>query len=211
MTAPRFVARCSHALGLIALLVTLASAGCGGSGAAPHFASPAAGDTGPATENRLRVGDEIQVRVETSSSRTATQTPDLTTVTIDERGEIALPLVGRIPAAGQTPGQLAERIEANYVPRFYVRSSVSVTVSARYFYVGGEVRSPGRYAWGEDVTLLKALNTAGGFTDYASRGHVEILRGDQKIPIDFEAVRQNPGRDVALRPGDSIWVPRSVF
>ena len=64
---------------------------------------------------------------------------------------------------------------------------------------------------GEDVTLLKSINTAGGFTDYANRSRVELLRGDQKVPVDFDALRQNPARDFAIRPGDSIWVPRSIF
>ena len=212
MIAFRPVSRCAVAAGVAAWFLTVSWLGCGGNRSTPSLSPAATGAAGVATENRLRVGDEIQVHLDTSSSRANAQTaPDMLTVTVDEHGEISLPLAGRIPAAGQTPAQLAERIEANYVPRFYVRCNVSVIASARYYYVGGEVRAPGRYGWSEDVTFLKAINTAGGFTDYANRGRVEVLRGDQKIPVDFEGLRQNPGRDIALRPGDSIWVPRSIF
>ncbi|MGH8595070.1 MAG: polysaccharide biosynthesis/export family protein, partial [Gammaproteobacteria bacterium] len=81
----------------------------------------------------------------------------------------------------------------------------------RFFYVGGEVRGAGRYPWSEDVTMLKAINTAGGFSDYANRGKVELVRGGQRTPIDFEELRSNPTKDVPIQPGDSIWVPRSIF
>jgi polysaccharide export outer membrane protein len=130
---------------------------------------------------------------------------------VNESGEISLPLIGRVPAEGATPGQLAERIEAHYVPRYYVRCNVGVIISARYFYVGGEVRAPGRYPWSEDTTVLKAINTAAGFTDYANRSRLELLRGDEKIPLNFDRLRRNPGQDIAIRPGDSVWVPRSIF
>ena len=84
-------------------------------------------------------------------------------------------------------------------------------VPSRFFYVGGEVRAPGRYNWNEDVTLLKAINTAGSFSDYANRGHVEIIRGKTKMTVNCEQLRHDPEKDVSIRPGDSIWVPRSIF
>lgn len=165
-----------------------------------------------ATENRLRVGDELLIRIATGGRNQQNLTPtEQIPVTVDEAGEISLPLIGRVKAADLTPGELAERIEAHYVPRFYVRCSVSVQVQARYFYVGGEVRAPGRYPWTEDMTVLKAINTAASFTDYANRRRVEIIRGKEKRPIDVEEIRRNPALDVPIRPGDSIWVPRSVF
>jgi polysaccharide export outer membrane protein len=86
-----------------------------------------------------------------------------------------------------------------------------VTVAARYFYVGGEVRSSGRFNWTDDMTLLKAINTAGAFTDYANRRRVEITRGKEKITMDGEELRRDPSQDIPIRPGDSIWVPRSIF
>lgn len=212
---PRFPAL-SHAFNFrrwVTIALLLAPAIGGGSGCATH--RPAADPTGAGQpvgrKDQLRVGDELQVRLDTPARGGDNTGPQLITVVIDEHGEISLPLVGRIPAAGSTPSELAERIEANYVPRFYVRSSANVSVAARFFYVGGEIRGPGRFPWTEDVTVLKAVNTAGGFTEYANRSRIEILRGDQKIAVDFEKVRRNPADDVPLRPGDSIWVPRSIF
>ncbi|MCS7049581.1 MAG: polysaccharide export protein [Verrucomicrobiae bacterium] len=184
------------------------------SGCASTPSSPPAEwtETAAATENRLRVGDELIIRIATGGRTQQNLTPqEQVPVVVDENGEVSLPLIGRVQAAGLTPGELAERIEAHYVPRYYVRCSVSVQVQARFFYVGGEVRAPGRYPWSEDMTLLKAINTAASFTDYANRRRVEIIRGKEKRPVDVEAIRRNPALDVPIRPGDSIWVPRSVF
>ncbi len=173
---------------------------------------PPVAPVNPAVENQLRVGDDLQVRLAPSGNRgPGASEPEIYNVTIDENGDISLPLVGRIPATGTSSGALAERIEANYVPRYYVRCNVSVTVSARFFYVGGEVRAPGRFNWTEDMTLLKAINTAGSFTDYANRSRVEITRGKQKITADGEQLLRDPSKDIPIRPGDSIWVPRSIF
>jgi polysaccharide biosynthesis/export protein VpsN len=195
---------------VFAILVAVASAlltGCGTTDSVPTTASAgAAGALG--TETRLRNGDQLQVHMDTSANQP--QAPIDTE--IDENGEISLPLIGRIKAEGLTTSELAERIQANYVPRYYVRCAVTVLATVRFFYVGGEVRAPSRYNWSQDITLLKAINTAGGFTEYANRRKVEVARGGQKpMTFDCEDLRRHPNRDPAVRPGDLISVPRSVF
>ena len=157
---------------------------------------------------RLRHGDELTVRIDAGPQQ---QTPQALDLYIDEDGAISLPLVGRINAAGLTTSELAEHIEANYVPRYYVRCTATVIVAQRFFYVGGEVRGPGRFLWSEDTTLLKAISTAGGFTDYANHGKVELVHGKDRQVLNYDELRRNPSKDVPIRPGDTITVPRSVF
>lgn len=158
-------------------------------------------------ESRLRVGDQIQVRVETSTM----QTPQLYDLSIDDGGEITLPLINRIKADGLNPFELGQQIQNAYVPRYYIRCNVNVLVSSRFFYGGGELRSPGRFPWTKDITLLKAINTAGGFTDFANRARVELTRGKDKQTFDCNDLRQHPEKDLPIQPGDSIYVPRSIF
>jgi len=159
---------------------------------------------------RLRPGDELSIRIDAGGpTQGTTATPG--DVIINEDGEITLPLVGRIKAGGLTPSELGERIEANYVPRYYVRCTATVLVALRFFYIGGEVRNPGRFPWSEDTSLLKAINTAGGFTDYANRRKVQLARGKQQQEFDCEELQRNPSKDVQIRPGDTITVPRSIF
>ena len=160
-----------------------------------------------ATETRLRVGDQLTIRLDTGS----TQPQQPLDIVVDGNGEISLPLVGRIKAAGAALSELGERIQASYVPRYYVHCTATVLATLRFFYVGGEVRAPSRYNWSEDVTLLKAINTAGGFTDYANRRKVEVARDKGKQTYDCEELRQHPDKDVPIQPGDSIYVPRSFF
>lgn len=159
------------------------------------------------TETRLRIGDQLSIRLEMGS----TQPPQAIDTAIDENGETSLPLIGRIKAEGLTTSELAERIEANYVPRYYVRCNATVLAPVRFFYIGGEVRAPSRYNWSDDITLLKAINTAGGFTDYANRNKVEVARGNERMTFNCEDLRQHPNKDIAIRPGDSIYVSRSIF
>jgi protein involved in polysaccharide export with SLBB domain len=158
-------------------------------------------------ETRLRNGDQIQVRTDTGDIKG----PQAVDAEIDENGEISLPLINHVKAEGLTPSELSERIQANYVPRFYIRCTVTVLATVRFFYVGGEVRGPGRYNWSEDITLLKAINTAGGFNDYANRSKVELTRGKEKRVFNCEDLRQHPERDMSIQPGDSIYISRSIF
>jgi protein involved in polysaccharide export with SLBB domain len=98
------------------------------------------------------------------------------------------------------------------VPRYYVRCTATVLVAQRFFYVGGEVKNPGRFPWSEDTTVMKAINTAAGFTDYANRRKVQLARGKEPLQVfDCEELMRKPAKDVAIRPGDTITVPRSVF
>jgi polysaccharide export outer membrane protein len=171
--------------------------------------APAHSDAPPAAgpvQTSLRTGDQITVRIDTGN--TGLQSVD---AVIDENGEISLPLVNQIKATGLTPSGLAERIKANYVPRFYVHCTVTVLATVRFFYIGGEVRSPGRVNWTEDMTLMKAINTSGGFTDFASLRKVEIIRAKNKLIYNAEDIRQHPEHDVPIQPGDSVYVPRSIF
>lgn len=215
MTMTRLIHRCLSFAWLFAIVVALTLLpGCstfhnlfGNSSNTKPNTAPTAGEE---VAGRLRTGDAIQVRLETTgSSSTAPVTSDLT---IDEDGNISLSLVGPIKAAGLTPTELAERIQANYVPRYYVRCTATVLVAQRRFiYVGGEVRNPGRFPWTEDMTLMKAINTASGFTDYANRQKAQLAREGKLEVYNCEELQRNPAKDPIIRPGDSITIPRSIF
>jgi polysaccharide biosynthesis/export protein VpsN len=174
-------------------------------------AATAAGGSEEDVSGRLRTGDEIVIRIDAGAA-TANSGAAPADVIIDDQGFIELPLVGQIKAAGLTTSELAEHIQSNYVPRYYVRCTATVLVAQRFFYVGGEVKTPGRFPWSEDITLMKAINTAAGFTDYANRGKVQLTREKESPQIfNCEELLRNPSKDVPIRPGDTITVPRSIF
>jgi protein involved in polysaccharide export with SLBB domain len=161
---------------------------------------------GQIPETRLRPGDSIQVRIDGVTPPVAPLE-----VTIDENGEISMPFIGKIKTAGLTIGELSRKIESAYVPNYYRNASVTVLPAQRFFYVGGEVRNPNRFLWTDDLTLTKAISAAGGFTEYASRGRVQVARGKTVIVVDAEEARRRPEKDIPILPGDSIQVPRGLF
>jgi polysaccharide export outer membrane protein len=211
MTLTRLINRCTWLLVSAAALSLLL--GCStihnlfGQSSTPK-PNPAVA-TGDEIAGRLRPGDEVVIRIDTGGAQVVTPAPS--DLTIDEDGNISLPLMGSIKAAGLTASELAERIQANYVPRYYVRCNASVLVAARFFYVGGEVRNPGRFPWSEDTTLMKAISTASGFTDYANRQKVQLTRSGKLKVYNCEDIQRNPIKDPPVRPGDTITVPRSIF
>ena len=182
--------------------------GCGATGGTKTTTVPAAPSLEAGeSESRLRAGDQLQIRVETSPN----VAPQVSEVTVDDEGYVALPLIGRQKALGLSTSELAERIQKAYVPQYYVRCTATVQAPVRYFYIGGEVKNPNRFPWSKDMTLLKAISTASGFSDFANRNKVEIARGRTKLVYDSEDIRRHPEKDVAIQPGDSIYVPRTIF
>jgi protein involved in polysaccharide export with SLBB domain len=68
-----------------------------------------------------------------------------------------------------------------------------------------------RVPFTEDMTLLAAINGAGGFNDFADQKHVRVLRGNDVKVYDVRQFRKDPSQDVRLRPGDRVEVPQSFF
>lgn len=154
----------------------------------------------------LRSGDSLAVSLQSVPD------PTINNVQIDEQGLISLPFIGNVTAAGISTADLAQRIRETYIERkIYRMVDVSVTVTERYVYVGGEVTRPGRIIWTPDLTLTKAIQSAGGFTLYAKESKVTLARDQQAYDLNVNLAQRNPAQDVLLMPGDSIQVPRSAF
>ena len=78
--------------------------------------------------------------------------------------------------------------------------------------VGGEVRTAGSIAYLGDMTVTKAINAAGGFTEYADRTAVIVTRANrQQVFINVKKALSNPKLDLPMYPGDSIYVKRSIL
>jgi polysaccharide export outer membrane protein len=162
----------------------------------------------PATASaaQLRPADALTVALQ------GIPDPSSHSVQVDEQGLISLPYIGTISAAGATTNDLAQRIRETYIARkFYHALDVSVSVTERFVYVGGEITRPGRIIWTPDLTLTKAIQSAGGFTLYAKETKVTLVRDRQAYDVNIKLAQKNPSQDLLLMPGDSIQVPRSPF
>ena len=159
-----------------------------------------------ATAALLRPGDTLGIGLQ--------GIPDASNhiVQIDDQGFINLPYIGGVPAAGVTTSDLSQRIRETYVSRdFYRTVDVAVSVTERFVYVGGEVQRPGRIVWTPDLTMTKAIQSAGGFTLYAREAAVNVVREQGVYTLDARLAQRSPGEDPRLMPGDAVQVPRSAF
>lgn len=159
-----------------------------------------------ASTTQLRPGDSLNIAVQ--------GVPDATThaIQIDEQGLISLPFIGAVAGAGSTTAELSQRIRETYVTKkIYTTVDVSVSVTERYIYVGGEVQRPGRIVWTPDLTAAKAIQSAGGFTLYAKETAISLIREQSAYAIDVKLAQRDPSQDPRLLPGDSLQVPRSAF
>jgi len=141
-------------------------------------------------------------------------------VTVRPDGMISMPLIGDVQASGRTAAQLADDI-AKRLKEFKESPQVAVSVkevNSYYIYVLGEVTKPGKIALKSHTTVLQAIASAGGFTQYASRNSMQVLRmtkngsGELKeirIPLSYSDLVAGKG-DVGnfiMRSGDTLVVP----
>ena len=154
----------------------------------------------------LRPGDSLIVSLQ------GIPDPSNNAVQVDDQGTVTLPLISSISAGGSTTSSLAQRIRDAYLTKkFYTSLDVNVTVTERFVYVGGEVQHPGRITWTPDLSLAKAIQSAGGFTLYAKETAVSLVRERTAYTVDVLLAQRAPAEDPPLMPGDSLQVPRSPF
>ena len=162
----------------------------------------AAARAGPAplkTSDLLRVGDSMNV-----TFLDLPETLPAMDVTIKEDGTITLPLLNhQVQAAGKTTGELEKDIWQFYVPGgYYKRLTVIVKLQGQFYSVKGEVKSPNRYPYATATTVLKAITSAGDFTDFARKRKVKVFRSNGRIETEdcIKALKDPEARPAGL-PG----------
>ncbi len=134
-------------------------------------------------------------------------------VQIDASGRLSFPLIGVVEAAGLTPGELAgeleQRLQGRYVRNPEVTVNLEETVS-QVITVDGQVDKPGLYPVIGRMTLMRAVATAGGTTEYAKLNDVVIFRtvnGDQLAGLyNLKSIRRGSYADPEVFANDVIVV-----
>ena len=129
-------------------------------------------------------------------------------------GMISLPLLGDVQAAGLTPLKLADEI-AEKLKKFVQNPTVFVIVNAinsKKIYFLGEAAKSGPIPMTPGMTLLEAISSAGGLSQFANAKKIYILRDEGgkhiRIPVHYkEALKGNSQFNLVLEPGDTIVVP----
>ena len=154
-------------------------------------------------EAPYRLGVDEQIRIITFG-----QEPLTGQFRVNDRGFVAIPLLGSIPASGLTTTELEHSIEARLRDKkVLLDPSVSVEVlSYRPIFILGEVAKPGQYPYQPNMTVLTAVAVAGGFTYRAQTGYASILR-----TIDGHPVEGRVTRATTVHPGDVITAFERYF
>lgn len=142
------------------------------------------------------------------------------TVVVRPDGMISMPLIGDIKATGVTAHQLADRI-ADRLKEFKESPSVAVSVkevNSYHIYLMGEFVRPGKYPLKSNTTVLQAISLAGGFTPFASKNKMQVVRNSAtgqseereiRIPVRYDDLLTGKGEtsNFILRSGDTIVAP----
>lgn len=168
-------------------------------------------------KQRLAVGDRVSFRVLQDQE-------DAKLLTVTDAGELDVPELGLVMAVGKTCGELAREIKSKLEKTTYYKATVIIgidqlnkTLSGRKVYVVGQVKvtGPQEIPAGETWTVSKAILKAGGFTDFADKKRVRVVRAGahgkpgKTIYVNVTEIWEK-GRtdlDVPVVSEDLIYVP----
>ena len=174
---------------------------------------------------KVRPGDTLRIEVleDQSLNRDALVLPD---------GTVSVPMVGSVPASGQTLDSIRAAIVAGLTPNFASAPNVFVTVanlgervatgtgSSFDVYIMGAVNNPGKARVRAGTSLLQFLAESGGFTKFAATKRIQLHRTDRKTgqtavhKFNYKAIEDGSASvsSIILRRGDVIVVPeRRLF
>ena len=158
------------------------------------------------SEYRIKTDDILQIVVY--------QVPDFSReAQVDGAGNVVLPLLGAIPAAGRTvrglEADLTGRLKAKYMQNPQVSVSVKDAVGLRVT-ISGAVTKPSVISVRGNVTLMSAISQADGFSDTADKSSITVIRntgsGRSIAHFDADAILAGKADDPVVYGGDTIVV-----
>jgi polysaccharide export outer membrane protein len=180
-------------------------------GCANRALSPPPPDPDPMDRESYHVGISDVLRI------TVWRNEDLSVeVPVRPDGKISVPLLDDIQAEGLTPVELKEvltREFAEYVSSPHV-TVVVLQMNSHFVSVLGGVNREGRIPLVKDMRVLEAIAASGGFSDFADKGNIRVVRRDfegseQEYRFNYKAYIKGkaPGTNIMLKNGDTILVP----
>ena len=207
----RLIAKVFSARGVLLLAAGTLLGGCGVLNSYPP--APA---TVEAQDHRYKIGplDTLNILV--------WRNPDLSaTVSVRPDGRISSPLVEDLMAAGRSPVDLARDIEKT-LAKFIREPVVTVVVGGfqgiypEQIRIVGEAAKPQAVPYRQQMTILDVMIAAGGLTDFADGNGAVLVRGAEggkqySVRLKDLLKRGDISANVAVKPGDIVIVPQSLF
>ena len=136
-------------------------------------------------------------------------------VTVRLDGNISMPLVGDLQAAGFTCTELRDHLTEKYTGYVEV-AEVSVTLVqslSKKIYILGKINGPGEYPLQKNMTILQAISLAGGLDQWADTSNIRLIRKikgvEKTFKVDYDSIVSGDdlSQNVLLQPDDTIFVP----
>jgi len=130
---------------------------------------------------------------------------------VDENYNLLFPLVGSINVRNVSVGQLRERLNTD-LGQLFQRPFFTLVPMFRVA-VLGEVLKPGLYSVDPTLTVVDLLALAGGPTPSANQNGMRLIRGGQalQVPMDPAAIARSTLRELGVRSGDQLVMPRAFL
>jgi polysaccharide export outer membrane protein len=178
-------------------------------------AKPAA-DRPEAVNPPLKVGKDYVIGADDVLDVSVWKEQELTrTLQVRPDGKISMPLLGDVQAAGFTPAQLAQTVSER-LKKYLTAPQVTVIltqINSQRVYVTGEVTRPGAYPVLPGMTILQAITSAGGLTQFANTKKIFLMRDENhiqtKYPFSYKEVLdgRKAEENLTVKAGDTIVVP----
>ncbi len=147
------------------------------------------------------------------SASSVSSTAALQIRTVDDKGMLELPIIGKVVCAGKTRTELANEIAKNIIDGGYISDAlVNIQFADMKFFVLGEVARPGQFDITRDkITVLEALAMAGDMTIYGNRSNVAVIRRNadksyEVFELNFLEGDQMTSPAFYLQQGDVVYV-----
>lgn len=148
---------------------------------------------------RLGIGDKLKITVFGEDSLSGA-------VDVNAAGQVALPLAGEVPAQGKTLNQFRDAVVQRLADGYLKNPKVTVEITNyRPFYIHGEVKNGGEFAYKTGLRLRDAVAMAGGYTYRANQSYAIVSRDG------MEDVRVPANTMVTILPGDNVRIPERFF
>ncbi|MBV8901777.1 MAG: polysaccharide biosynthesis/export family protein [Verrucomicrobia bacterium] len=166
----------------------------------------------------INVGDQLNFRIVEDEEQPVI-------LTVSDSGQVEVPYAGKVQAAGKTPRELAYDVKRVLEGGLYKKATVLISLDRRTvqspgtIYLTGEVshQGPLEIPPNEQLTVTTAILRAGGFSDFANRRKVKVLRkigsGEKVYLVDVKQVldKARGDLDFTVKPGDVIMVPARII
>ena len=154
----------------------------------------------------IKRGDELTIFL------TGIPHPQELVYVVDDRGFVNLPLIGSVSVDGKSTAETETLIERAYIRGgYYKKINIIVVPQKEEYFVQGEVRRQDKYFLSGDLSLLQAISEAGGYTPYANRKKIKVIRDGNGVFYNGKEIEEGKQEDPIIKAGDIIVVWRRWY